>query len=110
MPPKSEAIKERIARASEAMDQDPRLRETKAAVQFIVPYNRLMARRRGYPASNSRGGYNKKLLVLQDKSLRDYLLMLYIFGRSPNLEIIQTSASRLVYYDTGNINSSVSRR
>jgi hypothetical protein len=62
--PKSEAIEERIARASEAMDQDPRLRGTKATVQFVVPYNRLMARQRGRPASNSRGGYNKKLLVL----------------------------------------------
>ena len=110
MPPKSEAIEERIARASEAMDQDPRLRGTKAAVQFVVPYDRLMARRRGRPASNSRGGHNKKLSVPQDKSLRDYLLMLYTSGRSPNLEIIQTSASRLVYYDTGDIDSSVSRR
>jgi hypothetical protein len=110
MPPKSEAIKERIARASEAMDQDPRLRGTKAIVQFVVPYNRLMARRRGRPTSNSRGGYNKKLSVLQDESLRDYLLIFYISGRSPNLEIIQISTSRLVYYNTSNINSSISRR
>ena len=110
MPPKSEAIEERIARASEAMDQDPRLRGTKAIVQFVVPYNRLIARQRGRPASNSRGRHNKKLLVPQDKSLRDYLLMLYISGQSPNLEIIQTSASRLVYYDTSDIDFSVSCR
>jgi hypothetical protein len=110
MPPKSEAIKERIARASEAMDQDPRLRETKAIVQFVVPYNRLMARQRGRPASNSQGRHNKKLLVPQDEFLRDYLLILYMSGQSPNLEIIQTSASRLVYYNTGNINSFISCR
>ncbi|PMD59978.1 uncharacterized protein K444DRAFT_722905 [Hyaloscypha bicolor E] len=89
------------------MDQDPRLRGTKATVQFVVLYDRLMARRRGRPASNSRSGYNKKLSVLQDKSLRDYLLILYTSGRSPNLEIIQISASRLVYYNTSNINSSI---
>jgi hypothetical protein len=64
MPPKSEAIKERITRASEAMDQDPRLRGTKAAVQFVVPYDRLMAWQRDRPISNSRGKYNKKLSVL----------------------------------------------
>ena len=71
MPPKSEAIKERIARASEAIDQDSRLRGTKATVQFVVPYDRLIVRQRDHPASNSRGRHNKKLLVLQDRSLRD---------------------------------------
>jgi hypothetical protein len=110
MPPKAEAIEERIAKASEAMDRDPRLKGTKAAAHFGAPYDRLMARRRGRPASNSRGGHNKKLSVPQDESLRDYLLMLYTSGRSPNLEAIQTGASRLVYYDTGDIDSSVSRR
>jgi hypothetical protein len=37
-------------------------------------------------------------------------LILYTSGRSPNLEAIQTGASRLVYYNTGDINSSVSYR
>jgi len=88
MPPKAEAIKERIAKASEAMDRDPKLKGAKAVAYFGAPYDRLMARRRGRPVSNSRGGHNKKLSVPQDESLRDYLLMLYTSGRSPNLEAI----------------------
>ena len=64
MPPKAEAMEERITKASEAMDRDPRLKGTKAAAYFGAPYDRLMARQRGRPASNSRGRYNKKLLVL----------------------------------------------
>jgi hypothetical protein len=88
MPPKAEAIKERITKASKAIDRDPRLKRTKAAAHFGAPYNQLMARRRGHPASNSRGEYNKKLSVLQNKSLRDYLLILYTSGQSPNLEAI----------------------
>jgi hypothetical protein len=39
MPPKAEAIKERITKASEAMDRDPRLKEIKAAAHFRAPYN-----------------------------------------------------------------------
>ena len=88
MPPKAEAIEERIAKASEAMDRDPKLKGAKAAAHFGAPYDRLIARRRGRPISNSRGRHNKKLLALQDESLRDYLLMLYTSGRSPNLEVI----------------------
>jgi hypothetical protein len=36
--------------------------------------------------------------------------MLYTSGRNPNLEAIQIVASRLVYYNTGDIGSSVSCR
>jgi hypothetical protein len=39
MPPKAEAIEERIAKASKAMDRDPRLKETKAIAHFGAPYN-----------------------------------------------------------------------
>jgi hypothetical protein len=88
MLPKAEAIEERITKASEAMDRDPKLKGAKAIAYFGASYDRLIARRRGRPTSNSRGRHNKKLLVPQDKSLRDYLLMLYTSRRSPNLEAI----------------------
>jgi hypothetical protein len=110
MPPKSREIEERISKASEAMDNDPFLKGKAAALQFRAPYHRLMARRRGRPASHTRGGHNKKLLAPQDHALKDYILMLHASGRSANLEAIQISASRLVYYDTGDIESAVSRR
>lgn len=61
MPTKGELIKEAVTKASQAMDADPKLKGTAAAAKFIALYHRLMACRRGRPASNSRGGHNKKL-------------------------------------------------
>ena len=66
MPRKSEDIEDRISKASKAMDEDPSLKGIKAAAKFRAPYDRLMARRRGRLASNTRGGYNKKLSTPED--------------------------------------------
>jgi hypothetical protein len=62
------------------MDKDLKLGGTKVVAKFNALYDRLMARRRGRPASYTRGGYNKKLLAPQDSSLKDYCLMLYAFA------------------------------
>ena len=43
------------------MDADPKLTGTAAVAKFQAPYHQLMARRRGRPVSNTRGGHNKKL-------------------------------------------------
>ena len=110
MPPKTDDIEDRIARASEAIDKDPTLKGTKAAAKFQALYDRLIARRRGRPASYTWGRHNKKLSTPQDSSLKDYCLMLYASRRNPNLDTIQTGAIRLVYYETGDTDLSVSRR
>jgi hypothetical protein len=110
MPPASREIETRIANACEAMDNDPKLKGMAAAARFGAPYDRLMARRRGRPPSHTRGGHNKKLSVPQDDLLKDYILMLYHSGHLANLEAIQIAASRLVFYETGDSDSSVSRR
>jgi hypothetical protein len=49
MPPKLHEIEERVAKASRTMDDNPYLKETKAAQQFGATYDRPMARRRGRP-------------------------------------------------------------
>lgn len=76
MPPKSRDIKERVAKASTAIDEDPCLKGTKATSQFRAPYHRLIARRRGQPTSHTRGGTNKKLSIPKDESLKEYILIL----------------------------------
>jgi hypothetical protein len=53
MPTRAALIEEKVIQASKAMDDDPTLKGTKAAAKFGAPYNRLMARRRGRPASNT---------------------------------------------------------
>ena len=107
MPPKTDDIEDRITRASEAIDNDPTLKGTKAAAKFQAPYDRLIAWRRGRPASYTRGRHNKKLSTPQDSSLKDYCLMLYVSRCNPNLDVIQTSATRLVYYEAGDTDLSV---
>ncbi|OCK89347.1 uncharacterized protein K441DRAFT_487004, partial [Cenococcum geophilum 1.58] len=80
------------------------------AAKFLAPYHRLMARRRGRPASNTRGGHNKKLAAPQDYALKDYIFMLYGAGTAANLEVIQTATRRLLYYASGDRTSLVSQR
>jgi hypothetical protein len=52
MPPKNDSIKARITKAFKAIDNDPTLKGTKAIAKFKALYNRLIAQRRGRPASH----------------------------------------------------------
>jgi hypothetical protein len=110
MPPKPHEIEERIAKASRAMDDDPNLKGTKAAQRFGAPYDRLIARRRGRPPSYSRGGQNKKLSIPQDDALKEYILMLQYSGRGANIHEVRAAAGRLLFWASGDPDSSVSVR
>lgn len=110
MPTRFTIEEESITKALEAMDNDPTLKGTVAAAKFSAPYQRLMARRRGRPASSTRGGHNTKLSEPADKALKDYLLMLFHAGTSANMEVVQESAGRLLLFATGDVNAAVSRR
>ena len=110
MPPKTYEIEERISKASEAMDKDSTLKGTKAALRFGAPYNCLMTRRRSRPPSHSRGGQNKKLSAPQDDALKEYILMLQYSGRGANLNEVCAAAGRLLFWESGDPKSSVSRR
>jgi hypothetical protein len=57
-----------------------------------------MARRRGRPASSSRGGHNQKLQEPQDQAVQDYLLMLYHASTSANLEVLILAANKVLFY------------
>ena len=110
MPPKRSDIEERITKASQAMDADRHLKGTKAAARFGAPYQRLMARRKGRPASNTRGGHNKKLAEPEDEALKDYILMLQYTGHGANIQEVRSAANRVVYWTTGDEKETVSLR
>ena len=110
MPSNTTEIEARIAAASAAMDANPRLKASVAARQFSAPYHLLLRRRAGVPASNSRGGHNKKLNSVQDTALRDYICMLYHCGTPANTEAVLLAANRLLYYSTGDPKKTVSVR
>jgi len=98
MPLTHDEIETAIAEASAAMDLDPSLKGTVAAREFGANYTRLMARRRGRPASNTRGGHNKKLTTPQDSAVKEYLLFLHALGTSPNREVLILASNRVLYY------------
>ncbi|PMD66830.1 uncharacterized protein K444DRAFT_607118 [Hyaloscypha bicolor E] len=86
MPPELYEIEEHIAKASYAIDNNPYLRDIKAAKQFRALYERLMAR-----------GQNKKLSVLQDNTLKKYILILQYSGRRANIYEIRIAIGRLLF-------------
>jgi hypothetical protein len=98
MPPTNDEIEAAIVRASAAMDLDPTLKGVVTAKKYQANYRRLMACRRGRPASNSRGGHNKKLSEPQDHALKEYLLLLHGLGTSPNREVLITASNHVLYY------------
>jgi hypothetical protein len=92
------------------MDEDLTLKGTKAAQRFGAPYDRLMARRHGRPPSHSQGGHNKKLSAPQDDALKEYIIMLQYSRRGANLDEIRSAAGKLLFWESGDPSSSVSRR
>ena len=69
-----------------------------------------MAHQQGHPASNTRGGHNKKLNMPQDQALRDYLMMLTGASTEVNLAEVKNAVSRLLYYESGDLIKTVSWR
>jgi hypothetical protein len=98
MPPQADSIEIAIQMASAAMDADPTLKGTDAAKRYNAIYPRLMAWRRGRPASSTRGGHNQKLQDPQNHAVKDYLTMLHYAGTSANLEALVLSANRVLFY------------
>lgn len=98
MPLTHDEIEAAIAEASAAMDLDLSLKGTVAAREFGANYTRLMARRKGRPASNTRSRHNKKLTTPQDNAVKEYLLFLHALGTSPNREVIILASNRVLYY------------
>ena len=101
MPSNATENEANIAAASAAMDANPRLKASVAARQFSASYHLLLRRRAGVPPSKSRGGHNKKLNIVQDTALQDYIFMLYGCGTPANTEEVLLAANRLLYYLTG---------
>lgn len=110
MPTRAELMEEKVQQALKAMNGDPSLKGSKATKQFNAPYDRLMARRRGRPASNTRGGHNTKLNRPQDEALKDYILMLQASRNGANMDSINSATNRLLFYQTGDPAITCSRR
>jgi hypothetical protein len=110
MPANTTEKETQIKGASAVMDANPRLKASVDAHLFGVPCRTLLRRRERVPPSNTRGGHNKKLNSVQDKALRDYIVMLHGCGTPATIETVRTATNRLLYYSTGDIRKNVSYR
>jgi hypothetical protein len=98
MPPQADSIEITIQMASAAMDAGPTLKGANAAKQYNAIYSRLMAQRRGRPASSTRGGHNEKLQDPQNYAIKDYLTMIHYASTSANLKALVLSANQVLFY------------
>jgi hypothetical protein len=71
-------------------------------------YSRVTRRLQGIPASHTRGGHNKKLVVPQTEALKDHIEMCYTMGRSANIKVVVASTNSILRCD-GSMDT-VSRR
>jgi len=89
----------KVRQALELLRKNPRMSVAEAARQSRASYNRVLRRRKGTPASNSRGGQNKKLLKPQEYALKDYVLFYYYVGRNAGIKDLIIAVDRLLAFD-----------
>jgi hypothetical protein len=101
MPSPNDLIEDAIAKASNAMDKDPKLNAKEAARRHSAIYTRLLARRKGRKPSSSRGGHNKNVTAPQDGALLDYIETMFYAGTALNQESLTQAANRLLAWSNG---------
>ena len=96
MPPNADHEELKVQEALQLMKENPEMTAAEAARQTRAPYERLRRRRRGVPASSSRGGQNKKLGEPETRALREHLLMCHALGKSASINIVIASANSVL--------------
>jgi hypothetical protein len=96
MPPNADHEELKVQEALQLMKENPEMTAAEAARQTRAPYERLRRRRRGVPASSSRGGQNKKLGEPETRALREHLLMCHALGKSASIDIVIASANSVL--------------
>ena len=82
----------RMADAIRFYHENPHLKKTKVATQFLVSYNQFRARLQGRAAQNSKGGHNKRLGEIQEASLMDYVKYLIDLKQYPTISQVWSAA------------------
>ncbi len=80
MPPKRDLEEEKVQKTIALLQKNPGMKRSKACQLTRADYQRVTRCLKGTPPSSSRGGHNKKLCLVQDNVLKDYLIMCYGMG------------------------------
>jgi hypothetical protein len=89
-------VEKRIANAIVFSQENPGLKLSKVAVQFVVPYNLFYRRLHGRAAGNTHGGHNKALDATQDNALKAYINFLIYINSEPNLSTIRQAGNSIL--------------
>jgi len=87
---------QKVLATIELLRQQPELKIAEACRQTRAAYHRVTRRLKGIPASNSRGGHNRKFSVPQNDAIKEHLLFCYYTGRSAGVGELIESANTLL--------------
>ena len=96
MPPKVDHEEEKVQAAMALLRRKPYMKAAAAARQTRCSYERLRRRLKGVPPSSSRGGHNKKLGIVEDNVLKDYLFMCYNLGHSTSVDNVVATGNLIL--------------
>jgi len=82
--------------ALKALEKDPKLRLSKAAEIYFVPYTTLYNRRAGRPARYDTPANSGKLTDLEEQTIIRYIVKLYTRAFHPRLCYMEDIANRLL--------------
>lgn len=99
---------EKVQAALALLQTNPHQTLAVVARKTRCSYKRLRGRLRGIPPSSTRGGHNKKLSIIEDNVLKDFLYMCYRLGHLPSIENV-IAAANLILCAEGR-STTVSRR
>ena len=93
----------KVQAAIQMYSENPNLTIAHCIRECRATLTRVYRRLKGTPASNTRGGHNKKLIEPQEHAIRDHLLFLYYIGRNTSKSYVLTCANRLLAFE-GRVN------
>ncbi len=75
----------KVQKAVDLLNKNPLIKESVMARKTHYSYNCLLNRLCGLLPSSSCSSYNKKLALVEDIVIRDYLILLYNLGRNTSV-------------------------
>ena len=96
MPPKVDHEEEKVQAAMALLRRKPYMKAAVVARQTRCSYKRLRCQLKGVPPSSSCSRHNKKLGIVEDNVLKDYLFMCYNLGCSTSVDNVVATGNLIL--------------
>ncbi|KAI0995986.1 hypothetical protein K3495_g12194 [Podosphaera aphanis] len=88
MSPRNDHEEKKVQETLQLLQKNPSMKVAAACMKTHAIPSRVYRRRKGIPDAASKGGHNKRLDLVKDNVLKDYLFMCHSMGRSANIDQI----------------------